>query len=300
MTSGWPAAIGILGAGRLGGSLAAALARAGYPVRAVASRAPASAARVAALAAGARVLDAAALAAACDLVFITTGDAAVPVVAATTPWRPGQTVAHCSGVLSLDALDPARDAGAAVASFYPMQTFAGEPAPADWEGITVALEGGDADRARLAGLAAALGARTLTLEPEQKALYHAAAVMLSNYTVALMSASARLWQALGFERTAAVAALLPLLRGTERNLARHGLPGALTGPIARGDVETIERHVRALDQWAPDLLPLYAVLARPAIALALEQGGLTPAAAAAIERTASTAQWARSTPEELP
>jgi predicted short-subunit dehydrogenase-like oxidoreductase (DUF2520 family) len=199
----------------------------------------------------------------------------------------------------LDALDPARDAGATVASFYPMQTFAGEPTPTDWEGITVALEGGDADRARLAGLAAALGAHTLTLQSGQKALYHAAAVMLSNYTVAILGASARLWQALGFERTAAIEALLPLLRGTERNLTRHGLPGALTGPIARGDVGTIERHVRALDQWAPDLLPLYAALARPAIALALEQGGLTPAAASAIERTTGTPQWARSTSEEL-
>jgi len=280
--------IGIVGAGRAGGALALALAAAGWPVVAVASRTPARAAWLAAALPGAAVVASAqAVADAADLVVLTVPDAAIGPVAAGVAWRPGQAVVHTSGVESLGPLAPARDAGALVGSLHPLQTFGPAPAAdprAPFVGITCALEGDAALLPRLEAIVAALGARSLRLPPEAKPLYHAAAVVASNYLVTLLHLAAGLWDVLGVDEQTAIGALLPLVRGAVENVAAHGPGPALTGPIARGDAATVAKHLAAIAAARPDSLPAYRALARATLALAQAEGRVGREAAAALCR----------------
>jgi predicted short-subunit dehydrogenase-like oxidoreductase (DUF2520 family) len=135
----------------------------------------------------------------------------------------------------------------------------------------------------------ALGGHELVLprwksDPESAAIYHAGAVAASNYLVTLLDFAARHLQALGAERHQALQALLPLVRGTLVNVERLGIPQALTGPIARGDAQTVAGHVAAMQQRAPELLELYRVLARETVPLAQEQGGIAEQGAEKIVR----------------
>src|SRR4030065_2049153 len=91
-----------------------------------------------------------------------------------------------------------------------------------------------------------LGGRSLTIRPEDKSLYHAAAVVTSNYTVTLMHMAVEMWRAFGVEPAVALQALLPLLRGTVRNIEVVGLPRWLTGPVARGGVTPVRAHLETL------------------------------------------------------
>lgn len=300
--------LGFIGAGTTGSALACCLAQAGYPVVAVASRTAASAERLAARVDGCRaVADAQAVADAADLVFITTPDDAIAGVAAQVCWRPGAWVVHTSGAESLDVLQPARRAGAAVGSIHPLQTFADYGhAVAAMPGSTFALEGEGALLDCLRKMVAALGGRAVELRPQDKALYHAAAVLVSNYVVTLADMAARLWQRFGEEPDVAAQALLPLLQGTVDNLRRLGLPDALTGPIARGDLGTVERHLEALAAAATDLLPAYRELGLQALPVAAalrrkraalgRSGGLDPQQAEALRRLLASGAAAAGTP----
>jgi len=241
---------------------------------AVASRSAASAERLAARLSGCcAVANAQAVADAADLVFITTPDDAIAGVAAQVRWRPGVWVVHVSGAESLDVLEPARRAGAAVGSIHPLQTFADhEQAVAAMPGSTFALEGDGLLLDCLRQMVAVLRGRAVELRPQDKALYHAAAVLVSNYVVTLMDMATTLWQQFGADEDSATQALVPLLQGTVDNLRRLGLPEALTGPIARGDLGTVRRHLEALAAWAPDLLPAYRELGLQTIPVAVALG----------------------------
>jgi predicted short-subunit dehydrogenase-like oxidoreductase (DUF2520 family) len=300
--------VGFIGAGTTGGAFARCLAGAGYPVVAVASRTASSAEKLATRVDGCRaVADAQAVADAADLVFITTPDGAIGDVAAQVQWRPGTWVAHVSGAESLDVLEPARRAGASVGSIHPLQTFADhEQAVTSMPGSTFALEGDGALLECLREMVAALGGRAVELRPQDKALYHTAAVLVSNYVVTLMDMAATLWQQFGADQDSAAQALLPLLQGTVDNLRRLGLPDALTGPIARGDLGTVQRHLEALAASAPDLLPAYrelglqtilvaAALGRKRAALG-RNGGLDPQRIEELQRLLAAGAVATGTP----
>jgi predicted short-subunit dehydrogenase-like oxidoreductase (DUF2520 family) len=209
-----------------------------------------------------------------DFVFITTPDDAIGSVASATAWRAGQSVVHCSGALSAEVLAPAADAGAQVGSFHPLQTFASlERALANLAGATFALEGEIPLLNTLQDMAEALGGRSVLVRSEDKVLYHAAAVMASNYTVTLVQQATELWEAFGREPEEALVALLPLLRGTVSNLETLGLPAALTGPVSRGDLATIANHLEALESF-PTIAPVYRALAEATIPIALDKGRL--------------------------
>jgi predicted short-subunit dehydrogenase-like oxidoreductase (DUF2520 family) len=105
-------------------------------------------------------------------------------------------------------------------------------------------------------------------------LYHAAAVFACNYAVALVGLATELWQTFGVSREEATQALLPLLRGTVSNIERLGLPRCLTGPIARGDIGTIRKHLVALGDSMPSLVPVYCELGLATIPIALHKGGI--------------------------
>ncbi len=289
--------VGVIGAGAVGGALVAALgargATAGMAVVAVASRRLDAAQAAAARAPGCEALDSFdALAARCDLIFIATSDDAIRTVAEGVAWRPGQAVAHLSGAQGLAPLAAAAERGALAAALHPLMTFpraslADDPAQtvARLAGTTWALQCDDATLAsRLAALVAALAGRVIQLTEADRAPYHLSGVLASNYLVTLMDAAARLWAGWGMERDEALRALLPLLRATVDNLETVGLPAALTGPIARGDVGAVRIHeawLRAHAAVAPDgpaLREAYEALARLTLPLAREKGALSATA----------------------
>ena len=278
--------IGFIGAGTVGRALARCLAGAGYRVVAVSSRSKASSLQLVAQVPGAQAFcEAQKAAGAAELVFVTTPDVAISQIAGAVRWRPGQMAVHCSGADSTDVLELARVQGAHVGVFHPLQSFA-TPTQAleNLPGSTFALEGESPLIEVLESMAKALGGRSLRLRPEQKALYHASAVIASNYLVTLTALAASLWKEFGIERHEAVAALLPLVRGTVANIERVGIPDCLTGPIARGDSSTIRKHLDALAFYAPALLPLYRQLGCQAIPLALGKGTLTSVKAEEIRK----------------
>jgi predicted short-subunit dehydrogenase-like oxidoreductase (DUF2520 family) len=118
------------------------------------------------------------------------------------------------------------------------------------------------------------------LRAEDRALYHASAVLASNYVVTLLKLASDLWLRFGYDRATALQALLPLLRGAVVNLETLGLPAALTGPVARGDVESVRRHIEALAQAAPELLGVYTTLGNETVPVALAGSGLDEETAA--------------------
>jgi len=266
--------VGFIGAGTVGTALAARLSGKGYPVIAVASRSKSSADKLAESVDGCNSYETKqAVADVADLVFITTPDDAIAQVVAELKWHPGQSVVHCSGADSLDSLEPARRAGAQVGGFHPLQTFASVAhAIENLPGSTFAVETEGELLETLKQMASALEGTWIRLGAGDKVLYHAAAVFACNYLVTLVKLSTDLWQVFGVSTPEATRALMPLLRGTLNNLENVGLPNCLTGPIARGDLGTIKKHLAALEKSAPALLSTYRELGLQTIPVALAKG----------------------------
>ena len=273
--------IGIVGAGTVGTALATRLSQKGYRVSAVASRTTESARRLARRVRTALVCsDAQGVANVSDLVFVTTPDGVIPTVVSSIKWRKGQSVLHCSGADSLDVLEPARNAGAQVGVFHPLQTFASvDQAIVNLPGSTFALEADEPLLGRLRQMATDLGGHWVALKAGDKVLYHAAAVMACNYVVTLVKLAADLWSTFGISQAEATRALLPLLKGTLNNIENVGLPNCLTGPIERGDMGTIRKHLAALEQKAPHLLSTYRELGLQTVPISLAKGRVDPARA---------------------
>ncbi|HEY7332479.1 MAG TPA: DUF2520 domain-containing protein [Candidatus Limnocylindria bacterium] len=181
-----------------------------------------------------------------DLVLLAVPDAAIGEVAQRVPIGPW--LAHVSGATPLAALDPHRRRF----SVHPLQTLSRERGPEQLDGAWAAVTA-ETDEAAATGrwLAETLGLRPFPLADADKPLYHAGAAIASNFLVTLYRSAARLMEASG----APPEALVPLMERTIEN----GF--ALTGPIARGDWTTVEAHLRALEERAPDLVPLYRALA---------------------------------------
>ena len=275
-------AFSVVGAGRLGTSLARALTRRGWGLEALVDRDPAAAREARRIVgrghAGTDIRLAAARGA--GVVFVCVPDDAVETVARAlarsgADWA-GRTVFHTSGLLPSAALEPLRRRGARVASLHPVRSFPERTGgPRLFRGIVWAVEG-DADAVRLgARIARSLGGRPIRLSVEAKPLYHAACCVASNFLVALEAAAAGLLSEAGVGRATAARALFPLIQGTLRNVKELGWTKALTGPLARGDVRTVRRHLEAL-AGRPLADGIYRALARQA--LALVEPGKVPAA----------------------
>jgi predicted short-subunit dehydrogenase-like oxidoreductase (DUF2520 family) len=265
--------LGFIGAGTVGTALAARLNGRGYAVVAVSSRSHTSAQNLAQSVNGCRVFDSQGVADAAELVFITTPDDAIAGVASQVKWRPGQGVIHCSGADSAAILQPAKEAGAQVGVFHPLQTFASvKEAIENMPGSTFALEAEEPLLKKLKDMATALGGHWVELKAGDKVLYHAAAVIACNYLVTLVKLATDLWQTFGVPPQKATQALLPLLGGTIHNIDTVGIPQCLTGPIARGDVGTIKKHLDALEQAAPHLVATYRELGLQTIPIAVAKG----------------------------
>jgi len=266
--------IGFIGAGTVGTALAVKLFQKGCPIAAISSRSLSSAQRLAKLVSGCQVYPTAQeVANGADLIFITTPDDVIAKIASEVRWRSGQGVVHCSGAHSVDILEAARQFGANVGSFHPLQTFATvNQAIENLPGSTFALEAEEPLLSQLKELASLLNGRWVELKPGEKVLYHTAAVFVSNYLVTLVKLALDLWQTFGVPAKEATQSLLPLLRGTVNNIENIGLPNCLTGPISRGDLGTIKRHLATLEAQDSSLFTIYRELGLETIPIALAKG----------------------------
>ncbi len=281
---------GFIGAGTVGTALATLLNRKGYPVVAVASRSLTSARKFSQAVDKCQVFEQAqGVADNADLVFITTPDDAVAPVAVQVKWHQGQSVVHCSGAESTSILEPARRAGASVGVFHPLQTLASlKQAMENIPGSTFAIEAEEPLKTTLKEMATTLGGHWIELKASDKVAYHAAAVFACNYLVTLVKLATDLWQTFGVPRETAIRAMLPLIRGTLNNIENVGIPQCLTGPIARGDTGTIQKHLDTLKKVTPELLSTYKELGLQTVPIALAKGRINKTQAGALEALLKT------------
>ena len=269
-------AIGFIGAGAAGTGLALAFHDAGHRVVRVASRTHQSAQNLAELIPGCLATSIDDLTAVCDIVFITAPDGSIGEIASNAPWRQGQTVAHCSGALSLEPLAPVKLAGGLRGAFHPFQTFAGirsaDEAAERVRGVTVAVDGDGPALETFKDMAQALGGRAITLDAHDRPLYHASAVLSCGYLGVLVQAAVDVWREMGLPEDQALAAILPIARTTLDNISNSGVAPSITGPLMRGDKATVATHIRSLEQRLPHLIPVYRVMARETYKMARSNG----------------------------
>ena len=272
----------VVGAGRLGTALARALAACGYEVRALVARRAGHARRAVELA-GVKAL---ALPFArleelppSELLFITTPDDSVAGVAeriaALRNGRVrGRVALHTSGALSSEVLAPLRARGFRVGSMHPLASVSDGVAGAEsLRRAFYCVEGDAAAVAAARRVVRDLGGQSFSIKPEDKALYHAAALMTAGHTVALFDIAAELLALCGLAPQRARHVLLPLVGSTLENLSRTPPERALTGTFARGDAETVRKHLVALrGAGEPESLLTYALLGGRSLRLAARAG----------------------------
>lgn len=216
-----------------------------------------------------------------DIVLITTPDDLIAEVcaqiASSGADRSGQKFVHMSGSLGLAALEPAARAGAGIACIHPLQTFA------DLEGAIKALPGSSFGvtcppemEPWARGFVADLDGAVMIIDEADRVLYHSAAVIASNLLAMVEYGSQVVCRALGFTDRESGDALAPLVTATAGNVERLGAVGALTGPLARGDLGTILAHLEALEKLDPELCEMYRAVSLWGLRLVEERGELDP------------------------
>jgi len=277
--------LAIIGAGRVGRALARRLRQRGWRIGAVVTRSQKTA-RAAAFAIGAGrpqlQLDPAILAA--DVILIATPDRSIAKVAAQLAQAvarvfpppfgggpeglklAGKTILHTNGALDRSVLQPLERLGAATGSLHPLQTFSGRAVP-PLDGCICAIEGTQAALRSARRICRDLGCLPVVIAPAAKPAYHAAGALAAGHILAVIEAATRVLVALGFSRREAVRALLPLTRQTLANFERLGPHPSWTGPLARGDFETVAKHTAALRRFPREYRQAYAVLSRLALSV---------------------------------
>ena len=259
----------ILGCGRLGISLAVFLSRQGFIPKAFSSKTYESAQKAVGCAGKGQAYENSVDAVkTCNLVFITTPDTLIESVCEKISNEGGfgndSIVYHLSGALSSSILESAKKRGAKIGSIHPLQAFApydsGQKSP--FKGINISLEG-DADAIELGKeIVNALKANSFTIPTAAKTLYHASAVVASNYLVTLEHFALELLKEADLSEENAYEILEPLIMGTLSNIKARGSINALTGPVARGDDEIVSRHLSDIDRKLPQFSDLYRLLGK--------------------------------------
>lgn len=271
--------VAIIGPGKVGTAVGFLLRMADYRIVAVAGQSEESARKALPFTGGTAFDSVCEAAAQAECILITTPDDAIRSVCETiskAALRPGSKVIHMSGAGGLDLLESARSAGASVGSIHPIQSFADvrgaiDAIPGTTFGITVDEE----IREWAVRFVGNLGGRPFFVSEADKPLYHAAACMASNYLVTLMHIVEGIYGALGLSREEAVTAFWPLVKGTLANIEAKGSVRSLTGPIARGDIGTLEKHLRVLSERHPEIYGIYCLNGIHAADIAVEKGTLT-------------------------
>ena len=279
--------VGVVGAGRVGSAIAWHCHRLGYELAGVTDKSPKQAWVVyGLLKTPYRRLRAGRVAGDSDVLFLTTPDSQIePVfIALRRRLRRGTVVVHCSGVKGTEAFKGAEELGIDTLALHPIQSFSSHvQAIRDMAGCFFALEG-TARGLRLGRrLVKQLRGRCVVIRGEDRPLYHAMCVFASNFQNALLDAAEGIGVRLGISRRRAARMLAPLARTVGANAAEYGAVPSLTGPVQRGDVVTVARHLEALGQRAPELLPVYRHLSLRLLGMATRQG-LGAAAARRLRR----------------
>lgn len=280
----WVAAV--IGGGKVGSTLGRVLVEEGHRVACVVSRTMRSA-RTAGSFIGCRnvTTDPGAIPDGVNLLMITTPHGAVADVARALGRLDrsfdGVAVCHASGMLTARVLDPVKERGAVPFSFHPLQTFprsfALEDILPNVRGIYYGVDGPVAGMRTARALARALRGYVFPVPPEMREFYHAACVVASNHLTTLFGVLDGMYRTLTPEGKDFLGVFFPIIMATIANV-RHSSPAdALTGPIARGGVETVARHLDALEHYAPEAVRFYASVSLETIRLAAATGALTAA-----------------------
>jgi predicted short-subunit dehydrogenase-like oxidoreductase (DUF2520 family) len=269
----------IVGAGPVATALAGALRLGGVPVLGLWAR-RAAPARTAGSTAGVAAFSSAPpdLLLETEVVILAVRDQAITEVAqmllGTGLINKRHVLLHCAGAAAArELLGPVAGQVAGIATLHPLSAIAdGKIAMRALRGTVFGVEGDDVGRSTAAKLVSAMSGVVLALDSSQMAAYHAAAALASNYLVAVIDAAAAVLASAGVAPDRAAAALVPLAEGALRNIAAHGTTGGLTGPVRRGDVATVTRHLEAMRD-RPELAEIYRILARRAVDIAARIDG---------------------------
>lgn len=273
--------VGIVGAGRVGSVLGAALARAGHHVTGVSAVSAASRSRAAMLLPGVPIRTVPEVVAGAHLVVLAVPDDAladlIAGLASTRTFTPGQLVIHTSGAHGISVFDSATDCDVLPLALHPAMTFTGSQVDLDrlhdcCFGVTTV----DLARPLAEALVIEMGGEPVWIPEDERVRYHAALAHGANHLVTLVAQSLELLTATGVPDPARM--LEPLLEATLANALQSG-DAALTGPVARGDAGTVAGHVAMLRSDAPDILPAYLALARATAQRAVLSGRLKAATA---------------------
>ena len=277
--------IGFIGTGRLGKALALSFMDRGLRVAAVGSLTLEESAPLAAAIPDCANLTPQQVVDTCDLVFVTTVDGAIESTANALQWRAGMGAVHCSGATEVSTLDKAAADGALTGGFHPMQTF-GDPEAArrSLPGCTITIEAASPLFEVLKEIATRLECRVNLLPPGMRGRYHAAAGYASQFINVILREASAIWQSWGANEDDAVAALLPLVQGTLASIAGAGLARGMPGPVSRGDIVSIDKHLASLSTLDAPLQQLYRAMCSRSIALGLEAGGVNVQQAATLRK----------------
>lgn len=294
-----PLRIGVVGAGRVGAVLAAALRAAGHEIVAAAGESAGSRTRIETLLPGVPVAKPSAVARACDVLLLTVPDDmlgnVVDMLSASGAIREGQYVVHSSGRHGLDVLAAAVAVGARPVALHPAMTFTGTDVDLPrLAGCVFGVTAGEPERAFTESLVADLGGRAMWVPEAKRTLYHAGLAHGANHLVTLVTEAMEMLAAAGGDDPAGT--LRPLLQAALDNALNYG-DAALTGPIVRGDVNTVRAHLADITESAPHTLPSYVAMARATLDRALADGRLLPLRAAKITQLLDAALGAPSVEE---
>lgn len=271
--------IGIIGAGKLGSALAIALSKLGFCVAGIFSRSEESC-RLLCEKLGIVMVnsfDTAVLNS--DVIFLCVPDNYIDSMALKIAayFEPelirGKVFFHLSGALTSEVLKPLENVGAFTGSFHPIQTFADRDN--GWQKLYncfFGFEGCGEAREYAKTIADRVNGRLILIRKEQKTLYHAAACMISNYSVALFYIMRNMLIKTGMDEDEAIKAFMPLLKNTVDNIEKLGDINALTGPISRGDYKVVSQHLESISKEMPEYEDIYRFLGRETIKIALQKG----------------------------
>lgn len=268
--------VGVIGVGRAGSALGSALHRAGHPVIAAHAVSDASKDRAAALLPDAELLGIEEVVRHADLLLLAVPDDALPALAEQLPFTPGQFVVHCSGRYGVAILEPARARGALPLALHPAMTLTGTSLDVErLAGAPFGVTSAEPLRMAAEALVVEMGGEPVWIPEEARALYHASLAHSANHLITLVASAIEMLDEAGVDQPARL--LAPLLHASLDNALRMGYP-ALTGPVVRGDAQTVAAHIAEL-AYDPQLQAAYVAMARLTADRALAEGLLRPLAA---------------------
>jgi predicted short-subunit dehydrogenase-like oxidoreductase (DUF2520 family) len=269
----------IIGTGMVGTAIGFLLKKAGYKIHAICDQSSAALKRAHPYTGGNMLLKPKDALRHADCLLITTPDDAIASACAElarSPDMKGKFVFHMSGACGLDVLESAKKAGAHIACIHPLQSFSSieqaiQNIPGSYFGVTADKK----SSAVAKRIVRDLQGIPIVISPDQKPLYHAAACFASNYLVTLMNVVESICRSIGIHEKDARKAYLPLVYGSLKNIEKSGSTLSLTGPIARGDCNTVKKHITSIHQTLPQYSSVYSVMGSLAVDIARQKGSLT-------------------------